>query len=150
MAATTRRRVEYEGESPAEPGKEAHKFTGTEKVRSIGGLWFVGEATGKMPDGGDANMLITLGYDPAKKRYVGTWLGSMMTSLWIYEGSVNASGKELVLDCDGPDFSDPTKTAKYQDVIAWVDDNHRILKSRTLNPDGKWHQFMQSKYRRTK
>ena len=41
-----------------------------------------------MPDGGPATMIMTLGYDPAKKRFVGTFIGSMMTNLWVYEGEL--------------------------------------------------------------
>ena len=33
----------------------------------------------------------TLGYDPAKKKYVGTFIASVMTHLWIYSGSLDAA-----------------------------------------------------------
>ena len=91
-----------------------------------------------------------LGYDPQKKRYVGTWIGSMMTHLWIYDGELDASGKVLSLAADGPSFADPTKTAKYKDVIEIKNDGHRILTSHVLGEDGKWTQFMTAHYRRVK
>lgn len=34
-----------------------------------------------MPGMGTIVMQITLGYDPNKKRFIGTWLGSMMNHL---------------------------------------------------------------------
>ena len=40
--------------------------------------------------------------------------------------------------------------AKYQDVIAFVSDDHRTLTSRMLGPDGQWHQFMQAHYHRAR
>jgi hypothetical protein len=72
----------YEGEATMEPGKPPEKFKGTESVRSVGGLWVFFEGRGEMPDGGEATTFMTLGYDPQKGRYVGTWVGSMMTYLW--------------------------------------------------------------------
>ena len=58
-----------------------------------------------MPGGGPATTLMTLGYDPEKKRFVGTWIGSMMTHLWIYDGALDAAGKVLTLDAEGPSFA---------------------------------------------
>lgn len=71
----------YETVAPPEPGKPATKATGAESVRSLGGLWVLAEGRGDMPGGAPAKTLMTLGYDTDKKRYVGTWIGSMMTYL---------------------------------------------------------------------
>ena len=40
-------------------------------------------------------------------------------------------------------------TAKYQDVIEIVSDDHRRFRSRALADDG-WHEFMTADYRRKK
>jgi uncharacterized protein DUF1579 len=45
---------------------------------------------------------MTLGYDPEKKQYVGTWVGSMMSYLWVYDGSLDAEEKVLTLNAEGP------------------------------------------------
>ena len=132
------------------PDQPPMKTKGTERVRSLGGLWIVGEGQGEMPDGGPADMLLTLGYDPRTKRYVGTWVGSMMTHMWRYEGELDAAGKVLTLNTEGPSFADPDKTSQYQDVIEIVNDDHRILRSQVLNEDGKWHHFMTAHYQRVK
>jgi hypothetical protein len=72
---------EFEGKAAMGPGQPPAKFTGTESVRSLGGLWFLGEGQGETPGGGAATTMLMLGYDPQKNRYVGTWIGSMMTHL---------------------------------------------------------------------
>ncbi len=139
----------YEHECPAGPDKPAEKVTGTETVRSLGGLWVACEGKGKMPGGGDATTLMTLGFDPVKKRYVGTWIGSMMTYLWVYDGELDAeAGKVLTLNCEGPSFTAEGKTARYKDVIEFKSDDHRVLTSHTLGEDGKWTQLMTANYRR--
>ena len=126
---------------------------GTESVRSLEGLWILAEGQGEMPGGGSATMLMTLGYDPAKKRYVGTWVGSMMTHMWVYEGELDSSGAILTLNSEGPDMSPgaaPGRLAKYKDVIEIKAADHRILTSLFLGDDGKWQEFMTAHYRRTK
>src|SRR5689334_9041385 len=81
----------YEHEGSMTPGDPA-KFTGTEVVRSLGGLWTLGEGQGAGPDGVIHRSVMTLGYDPEKQRFVGTFIGSMMTHLWVYEGSLDPEG----------------------------------------------------------
>ena len=39
----------YEGEATMEPGEPPAKMTGTESVRSLGGLWILAEGQGEMP-----------------------------------------------------------------------------------------------------
>jgi len=131
------------------PDQPPSKNSGVETVRSLGGLWTVGEGVGEMPEGGEARSIMTLGYDPETKKYVGTFIASMMTYLWTYEGAVDASGNRLVLDAEGPSFTGEGK-AKYQDCIEFLDDDHRTLTSYLLGPDGQWTKFMTAHYYRKK
>jgi Protein of unknown function (DUF1579) len=126
--------------------QQVQKDTGKETVRTLGELWIVAEGEGTMPDGSPARMMMTLGYDPQKKRFVGTWVGSMMTNLWVYDGTL--SGDTLTLHCVGPAFDDPSKTANYQDIIEMKSDRQRIHTSRVQGSDGSWTEFMRSTYRR--
>lgn len=121
----------------------------TEKVRALGEIWVQGETHTEMPGMGLAVMQMTLGYDAQKKRFVGTWLGSMMNYLWIYEGDLDASGKKLILNAEGPAMMlGPGKTAKYHDIITIVGPNERTLTSEMQQPDGSWQQFMTATYKR--
>ncbi|MGR8981114.1 MAG: DUF1579 domain-containing protein [Gammaproteobacteria bacterium] len=137
-----------ESECSMEPGKPLEKFNGAESVRSLGDLWVVCEGRSEMPGGGMATMLMTLGYDPEKRRFVGTWVGSMMTHLWIYDGSLDAVEKTLTLNSEGPIFGEENKTAKYRDVIEIRGDDQRALTSYMLGDDGEWQKIMTANYRR--
>lgn len=138
----------YETVAPPEPGKPATKATGAESVRSLGGLWVLAEGRGEVPGGAPANTLMTLGYDTDKKRYVGTWIGSMMTYLWVYDGELDATGRILTLNSDGPTLAGDGKMTKYKDIIEFKSDDHRVLTARMLAPDGTWQQLMSVDYRR--
>ncbi len=140
----------YEGEVMTGPGKLPEKFSGTASVRSIGGVWILCEGWGEVPGGGQASSIMTLGFDPQKNRYVGTFIASMMTNLWMYEGQLDSARKVLTLDTEGPSFSDDGKMAKYKDVIEIKSDDHRVLTSNMLDDDGKWHAYMTAPYRRKK
>jgi hypothetical protein len=73
----------------------------------------------------------------------------MMTSMWVYEGTVDATGRVLTLDTEGPSMSGDG-TAKYQDIVEFQSDDERSLTSRVQGPNGEWQQIMKATYRRTK
>ncbi len=136
---------EFEG---AGPDSTMTKFAGTESVRQIGEIWVQCEQRGKGPDGPEHVNLMTLGYDLSKQRFVGTFLGSMMTYLWVYDGELDPSGKKLVLGAVGPDFSTEGRMAEYRDSIELVSPDHRVLRSEFHQEDGTWHEFMEMHFRR--
>lgn len=140
----------FEAECQMGPDQPPIKNKGTEVVRSLGGLWTIGEGDGEMPGGGTCRSIMTLGYDPQRRRFVGTFIASVMTHLWPYSGSLDAAEKVLTLDSEGPSMSGDGSLAKYQDLIEWVDDDHRTLSSQVLGPDGQWIPFMKAHYRRTR
>jgi hypothetical protein len=118
-----------------------------ETVRSLQGIWFVAEGAGEMSDGKQATTILTLGYDPSKGKYVGSWIGSMMDYMWIYEGEIEPSGNVLSLYTRGPAF-EGDDLADYREQIAFLDDNVRTFTSSAKQPDGTWKQFMEVKYTR--
>lgn len=140
---------ESEMEGTAGPDQPPVKHTGTETVRSLD-VWVVCEGLTPTPDGKPMRTVMTLGYDPAKGKFVGTFIGSMMTNLWLYEGELDAGGKKLLLRAEGPSFTDPTKTAQFIDTVEIVSPDHRTLSSQFRADDGTWHHFMTAHYRRKK
>jgi hypothetical protein len=139
----------YESECIMGPDQPPFKSKGTEIVRSLGGVWIIAEGEGEMPDGSLGKTIMTLGFDPKKDRFVGTFIASMMTHLWPYNGSLDATGKVLTLDSEGPNFSSG-EMAKYQDIIEFVSNDHKILTSQILMDDGTWNHFMTAHYHRQK
>ena len=140
----------FEGDCAMGPDQPRATFTGTESVRALGEIWILGEGNGEMPGGGDSTTQLTLGFNPETKRFVGTWIGSMMTHMWIYDGWLDDAERVLTLESEGPNMLEPGKTARYRDVVEIVDDDHRTLRGQAEGPDGAWHEFMTSRYSRTK
>lgn len=136
----------FEVEAQMGPDKPVETFHGTESVRALGELWVLCEGSGEMPGGGIANTLMTLGYDSQRQRFIGSWVGSMMSHMWVYDGELDAEQKVLTLHTEGPDFSNAGKTAKYKDVIELKSAEHRVLSSHSLGEDGEWHCFMTANY----
>lgn len=137
-----------EGTAEMSPGEPPQTWTVEETVRAIGEVWIQAEGRGTLPDGSPSLMQITLGYDPQRARFVGTFVGSMMTHLWIYDGSLDADERVLTLDAEGPSMTDPTKTTKYRDIFEIVNADERLLISEVQRPDGTWQKFMTARYRR--
>lgn len=131
-----------------ESSKPEEQFRGTERARMIGDVWLLAEGEGAVAGKDDrATNVLTLGYDPQKQRFVGTFIGSMMTSMWTYEGTLDAEGRKLTLDTVGPSFTGEG-TARYRDVIEILGDNERMMTSDVENADGTWTRFMTMRYKR--
>lgn len=141
---------QYEGECTPGPDHPPMKTGGSETARGIGPLWLQIEQQGPMPDGQPMTAIITLGYDPQKQAFVGTFIASMMSMIWEYVGQLDASGKVLTLDSRGPSMAGDGGLADYQDIIAIVSPDHWRFSSQIRGEDGRWIEFMSSDHRRVK
>jgi hypothetical protein len=123
-------------------------FTGTESVRPLGEFWIVAEGESGMPGGPSSNSMMTLGYDPDKGRFTGTFVHSEGSYLWLYDGELDRDGKALTLSSEGPSMAGEGITTRYRDVIELTDNDHRTFISEAIGEDGRWHGFMTARYQR--
>ena len=83
-------------------GPEPMEMQCTESIRAVGQFWttsvFKGDFMG-MPFEGAS----TTGYDPAKKKFVGTWIDSSTPSMTMMEGVWDADKNAMVMEYEGPD-----------------------------------------------
>lgn len=147
---------QFEGEWVSEskvtfgPGQEPITAAGTMKSRMLGGRWIITDVTGDMM-GTKIEALQTIGYDPEKKKYIGTWVDSHLDFMWQYSGTVDASGKKIVLEAEGPNFmSQSDKPAMFRDSYEFKSADHIVMTSEMQGEDGQWTQFMSADVRRKK
>jgi len=140
----------FEAEFIMGPDQPPITSRGTETVRMIGDLWIVAESTAEMGGAGLMNAVLSLGYDPSKGKFVGTWIGSPSATMFVYEGDMTDAGgiQTLPLNTIGPSWTDPAKPAHYQDILELRGDNLRTLSSQLLQDDKTWSRFMTATYRR--
>ncbi len=131
------------------PDQPPMKSSGKQTTRALGKLWILGEITGTFPDGTDALSVITLGFDPVRNRFLGSFVSSCTTHLWPYDGSLDDARRVLTLDSEGPSFSGDGTMAKYQDIIEIIGPDHHTMSSQILNSDGQWIRFMHGAYHRS-
>lgn len=137
----------YESVCQMAPDQPSQTTSGQMEARSLGGMWLLAESHGVCPDNGTWNGMITLGYDPQNKQFVGSFVASMMSHFWPYAGTLDEAGRVLTLNSVGPKMTG-TGTAKYRDSIEIENDNRWIMRSELQDDDGKWHSFMTATYRR--
>jgi hypothetical protein len=130
------------------PGQEPVRGESREVARLIGGRWLVAEGSGTVR-GRPFTSILTVGYDAHRERFVATWIDSMQTHLWLYEGTLDDAGTVLTLDTEGPILGDPSRRTRYRETIEIVAANHKRMTSRILGPNGEWFEFARSDYRRT-
>ncbi|WP_029355075.1 DUF1579 domain-containing protein [Bosea sp. 117] len=137
----------YEGECDMGPDQPRDHSTGRESVEALGPFWVIAKGEGSMPGGGQAQMRMTIGFQPGKG-YVGSWIGSMMPLLWVYEGTMSEDGRSLHLAADGPSFKDDGGIVRYEDIVTVVGPDERLLTSRARQEDGSWKEFLWMRYTR--
>lgn len=136
-------------ESAEAPGQPAMKCTGKINARMLGGFWVICESE-MSPMGMQVNAVQTIGYDGKSKKYVGTWVDSMMNHMWKYEGTVDKTGKILTLEAEGPNFFQQGKTAKFRDIYEFKSDDEIFTKSQMQGENGEWITFMTGTAKRKK
>lgn len=141
QVGTWKAELEYMGETG-----EMEKSTGVSvRKQPLGGFWLI--------DNFQANMMGmqfrgqgTTGYDPAKKKYVGTWVDSMTPSLMIIEGNYDKTGKILTMEGMGQGFDGKPALTR----LVWTDKDKNTQKFEmfTKLPDGKFMKTMTITYTR--
>lgn len=139
-----------EAEMHGEPGQPAMQSKGIETVRSVGGFWVQTEMKSTLPWDSSAPFtgIMTLGYDPGARKYRGTWIDSMTSHLWIYEGALDATGKVLTLETRGPCPHRPGELANFRETIEIKDAHIRTFTTSIQNEDGTWTKMMTATSRR--
>lgn len=138
----------YEHDCNMGPDHPPMKCNGRQGTVALGNLWTIGEMENAGPDGQMTKSIISVGFDPARGKFVGSFVSGCMPQLWIYEGSLDDNQKVLTLDSEGPNFAGDGTLAKYQDIIEFVDNDHYFFYSQVQNADGSWTRFMNGKYTR--
>jgi len=140
---------EADAEVTMEPGKPPIKAKGFENNRLLGGFWMISEVRSEI-QGITVQANFTLGYDPEKKKYVGTWIDSMTSILWKYEGELDSTGKVLTLFTEGPLPDGRGKIGKFKEIHEFKNADHRTFTASYLGEDGKWKTLVKSEARRKK
>ena len=130
-----------------EQGQPPEKSTGTESVRAIGGFWILAEDRGVFMDKPFTGIL-TLGYSPERKKYVATWVDSMVSHLWTYDGTVDETGNILTLEAEGPCPMKGGQMARFKETVEFLDADHRVFTSAMEAENSSWVTMMVIHYRR--
>lgn len=121
------------------PGAEPTVSTGVETVKLMpGGFWILAEFDGKFGDIPFSGAGHT-GYDPLKKKYVGTWVDSMSPSMLITEGDYDPATKTLTMHAKGKEPSGKDYEARM--VSTHKDKNTRVF-SMSMKSDDAGGEFV--------
>ncbi|MFZ4573340.1 MAG: DUF1579 domain-containing protein [Phycisphaerales bacterium] len=139
---------EFEAECAPTPGGPVEKGTGRETVRALGDYWIIAESRNRMAGCDEMTAVLTVGYDNPRERFIGSWICSAMSTMFVYEGELDPEERMLPLRTTGPNPMDSMKPATFQDVIELQDRDNRLFWSAMLGEDGTWRRFMTARYRR--
>jgi hypothetical protein len=130
-----------------EPGKPPAVSKGVETTTLVGGFWAISDFKSQMM-GQPFEGRGAAGYDPARKKYVSTWVDSMSTGYYLGESTYDAKTKTMTGWLEGPD---PTgKTSKTKATTEWKDADTKVFTMYMTGPDGKEVPTMKITYKRRK
>ena len=135
---------ESETESHMDPDREPEISKAIERLRPLGAFWVVNEIDAEM-FGKPFHGIQTIGYDPRKRKFTGTWVDSLSNVIWTYEGSLNRERTKLTLYTEGPCPTTPDKLSKLKDVLELKDKTHKLYSSYILGTDGDWTLCMEAR-----
>lgn len=134
------------------PGQPPAKSKGTMKCRMLGNFWVLAdidtEVDEENKDDVEYRGLGTFGFDASKKKYMGTWVDSMSSTMWRYEGKVD--GNKLILLTEGPNPFEQDKTVKARDTWQFKGEDVVVLTSEFVGDDGKYFTVMKATCKRVK
>jgi hypothetical protein len=112
-----------------------------------GGLWLISDFKSEMMGAPFQGHGVS-GWDPAKKKYVGTWVDSMSTGVFTIEGTYDAASRSMTSMMSGPGEDGQPMTMKA--VTQMKDDDTRVFTMHMKGPDGKEAPTMRITYKRRK
>ncbi len=129
------------------PGAEPIVSQGRETYELLpGGLWLVSRFEGTTA-GKPFASAGTWGYDPAEKKYVGTWVDSMTPRIMTFKGDYDPQTKTMTRISDG---RDPItgQTIKFKTITRYMDDDTRLFEMYLIIPNGQLWKMMEVEYQR--
>lgn len=87
-------------------------------------------------------------WDPAKKKYVGSWTDSMSTGLAMGESTYDPAAKKSTGWMEGPDMTG--KVMKSRSVVEYRGQSTRVFTVYSPGPDGKEMEVMKITYTKRK
>ncbi len=100
-----------------------------------GGLCLITDFKGEMMPGQAFHGHGTTAYDPAKKKYVGSWTDSMSAGISVAESTYDPAAKTATGYMEGPDMTG--KMTKMKSVVEYKDAGTRVFSMYGPGPDGK-------------
>ena len=108
------------------PGTEPMVSKGTDVGEMFGEFWVMSKFSGSVM-GMEFEGRSTLGYDPEKKKYVGTWCDTMTPTMSFMEGTYDESTKTMTMKMTGGN-------GMGKNVTVYKDDNTREFTMYMLQP----------------
>jgi hypothetical protein len=131
------------------PGAPPMTSKGVEtNTLGCGGLCLISDFKGEFMPGMSFHGHGTTAWDPAKKRYVGSWTDSMSAGISFGESTHDASSKTVTGTLEGRDASGAL--VKSRSVVSYTDADRRVMTMYTTLPDGTEMQTMRISYTRRK
>jgi hypothetical protein len=134
-------------EAMTAPGQPMATSKGVETNTLVGGVWLITDFKSEMMGAPFEGHGVT-GWDPAKKKYVGTWVDTMAPGIGHGESTYDAATKTVTGTMEGMDASGAVQKSKSK--VVYSDPDTRVFTISAPGPDGKDMTVLKISYKRRK
>jgi hypothetical protein len=121
---------------------------GRETVWPVGDVFVAMESQGNGSDGSQSHSLISLGFDPDKRRFFGAHVGSAVPTVFVYDGELTENGMALHLQTQGPAMTEGNTVDVYRDTLRILDAHTREQVLEVRDELGAWKEFARTRFTR--
>jgi hypothetical protein len=132
----------------AAPGAEPTVSKAVETNELVGGMWLVSRFEGElmgMPFTGFGQW----GYDPAEKKYIGTWIDNMTPYLQTIRGDYDGATKTMTSVSESRDPMTGEKIT-YKESARTIDADTRLFEMSMPDGKGGYQKMLEIEYKRRK
>jgi hypothetical protein len=128
------------------PGAEPTVSKATETNELVGGMWLVTRFEGELM-GMPFTGVGTSGYDPAEKKYIGTWIDNMTPYLQTIRGDYDPASKTMNSLCESRDPMTGEKIT-YKQTMKQIDGDTRVFEMQMPDGKGGYQKMLEIEYKR--
>lgn len=131
------------------PDQPPIEFTATDTVTAVGPFWIAAHFDSRLPTGEPGfSGVAQSGFDPAKGRFVSTWIGTIQPAMDLFEGTYDPAARVLRMESVGAGGGPYGPSTRFRSEEESISADERVFRMWASADGVPEHQIVEYRYRR--